>query len=139
MSEQEGTDVQSEDTTSSVIVEVVEVESVTQSTVSIAEAKPGWKRYRGIILTLISSVFYSLSMLVVKIMDNYHPLNKTVWRYFGILLPAIPIAIYYDCVKKTKIFNAVWPLREREKIINFFGTHVSFLSYFYCTICLTEK
>ena len=62
--------------------------------------KTGWRRYAGIFLAITSSFFYSLTIVIAKMMEDYHPLNLTVWRFMGILVPAVPITLYYKYVKK---------------------------------------
>ena len=87
--------------------------------------KTGWRRYGGIIFTAASSMFFSLTILTVKLLDHYHPLTISVWRFLGILIPPIPLAFYYQCkTDKDDIFKAVWPLKGRENITNFICVQV---------------
>lgn len=48
----------------------------------------------GILLAALSSLFFSLSSLIVKWLDNVDPLELAAIRFVGVLLPAIPILIY---------------------------------------------
>jgi len=74
-------------------------------------------RYLGIILALGSSVIFPLGGLAVKALgENYHTYSISVWRFQGVLLPAIPIALYHRCIKGDMIFDTVLPLGEPGKI-----------------------
>lgn len=48
----------------------------------------------GVSLAALSSLFFSLSTLIVKWLHNVDPLELVTIRFIGILLPAIPILIY---------------------------------------------
>lgn len=48
----------------------------------------------GLLLAAISSIFFSLSTLIVKWLNNIDPLELAAIRFVGILLPSIPILIY---------------------------------------------
>jgi len=46
---------------------------------------PFWRRYFGIFLALMSSIVFSMTTLLVKILSvHYHPVNFGVWRFQGI-------------------------------------------------------
>ena len=90
--------------------------------------KKGWKRYAGVIFGLSASLFFSLSVMIAKLLtDNYNhdPLNVSVYRYMGALVPAIPIVLYYQFFSpKDRIFQTVLPLKDKEKLVNFAGLMV---------------
>lgn len=48
----------------------------------------------GIVLAALSSLFFSLSSLIVKWLKDVDPLELAAIRFIGVLLPAIPILIY---------------------------------------------
>lgn len=48
----------------------------------------------GIVLAALSSLFFSLSSLIVKWLKDVDPLELASIRFVGVLLPAIPILIY---------------------------------------------
>ncbi|CAI6368879.1 unnamed protein product [Macrosiphum euphorbiae] len=48
----------------------------------------------GLLLAAISSLFFSLSTLIVKWLDDIDPLNWPAIRFVGILIPSVPILIY---------------------------------------------
>ncbi|CAG7830266.1 unnamed protein product [Allacma fusca] len=103
--------------------------------------KTGLKKYGGMMLAFSASFFFSLTVVMVKILKDYHPLSISVWRYLGILVPSIPIVLYFQFLpeksrtteshemsnkaKAVNIFQTVWPFRERDKLINFVGLMVS--------------
>lgn len=68
--------------TSSPVTPVVSLPSKTQVNVL------------GILLAALSSLFFSLSSLIVKWLNNVDPLELAAIRFVGVLLPAIPILIY---------------------------------------------
>lgn len=70
----------------------------------------GWKRYLGILMAISSSMVFALCILIVKSLPQYHPFSVSFWRFQGVLIPSIPMAIYFRCVKKQKIFDLICPL-----------------------------
>lgn len=50
--------------------------------------------YLGLVMAVLSSLFFSLCSLVVKLMQNIDPLQLAAFRFVSILLPTIPIVIY---------------------------------------------
>lgn len=50
--------------------------------------------YLGLILAILSSLFFSLCSVIVKWMRDVDPIALAAYRYIGVLLPAIPIVIY---------------------------------------------
>ena len=90
--------------------------------------KKGWKRYGGIIFGLSASFFFSLSVMMAKLLkENYNedPLNVSVFRYMGVLVPSIPIVLYHQCISPgDRIFQTVLPLKDKEKLVNFAGLMV---------------
>lgn len=55
-----------------------------------------WKSnpYLGITLAFISSFFFSICSVIVKWMVSVHPMELAAFRFVGVLLPSIPIAIW---------------------------------------------
>lgn len=76
------------------------VESDTASTNSpvtpvVVSPPPGTKiNMLGILLAALSSLFFSLSSLIVKLLNDVDPLELAAIRFVGVLLPAVPILIY---------------------------------------------
>ncbi|XP_062554340.1 solute carrier family 35 member G1 isoform X2 [Armigeres subalbatus] len=56
--------------------------------------------YLGIILATVSSFFFSLCSVIVKGLVDINPIELATFRFIGVLLPSIPIAIY----KQERIF-----------------------------------
>ncbi|XP_058451308.1 solute carrier family 35 member G1 [Malaya genurostris] len=52
--------------------------------------------YLGIILATISSLFFSLCSVIVKGLVDINPIELATFRFIGVLLPSIPIAIYKE-------------------------------------------
>lgn len=71
-------------------------------------------KYVGIFLALFASICMSLVTLVVKYMDNYHPVSKVIWRLQGVLLPSFLIVLYVKYYKKQALI--VWKDSEKEKL-----------------------
>ncbi|OXA51262.1 hypothetical protein Fcan01_14188 [Folsomia candida] len=74
----------------------------TDSAASSPSGRPPWlKRYLGILLALCASLLFPLTGLLVKtLVKTYHPFNVAFWRFQGILLPAIPMALCRPSAKK---------------------------------------
>ena len=67
------------------------------------EELSGLLKYRGFIFTIMSSICFSLTAVVVKYLQAYHPVNIALWRFQGSFLPAVPIMIYHRfCQKQPK-------------------------------------
>lgn len=92
----------------------------------VSEQRCKWKPkpYLGITLATISSFFFSLSSVIVKWMVNVHPMELAACRFVGVLLPAIPIAVY----RKENIF----PKGKRMILLlrSFVGTTGLMLSFY---------
>ncbi|XP_055641854.1 solute carrier family 35 member G1 [Toxorhynchites rutilus septentrionalis] len=52
--------------------------------------------YLGIILATVSSLFFSLCSVIVKGLVDVNPIELATFRFIGVLLPSIPIAIYKE-------------------------------------------
>ncbi|CAG7786816.1 unnamed protein product [Allacma fusca] len=81
--------------------------------------KKGWKRFGGIIFGLSASFFFSLTIVMVKTLKNYHPFGLSPCLFAGTAFPAIPILFYYQFRgnSKVNVFETVWPLEKRAKRI----------------------
>ncbi|XP_073968618.1 solute carrier family 35 member G1-like [Rhodnius prolixus] len=90
------------------------------------EKSPKWKPnpYLGIILATVSSFFFSICSVIVKWMVNVHPIELAAYRFVGVLLPAIPIAVW----RKEHLF----PKGKRLMLIlrSFLGTTTLMLSFY---------
>ncbi|CAL8107669.1 unnamed protein product [Orchesella dallaii] len=94
-----------------------EDEEIKEIPVTAAEAaikkekKSKLRRYRGMLLALLSSLIFSLTALLVKKLEGYHPISIALWRFQGALLPAVPLIIHklYFSKLGNKVFDRVWP------------------------------
>lgn len=50
--------------------------------------------YLGLVLATFSSLFFSLCSVIVKSLVEINPTEMAIFRFLGVLLPAIPIVIY---------------------------------------------
>lgn len=50
--------------------------------------------YMGLVLATLSSLFFSLCSVIVKSLVEINPTELAIFRFVGVLLPAIPIVIY---------------------------------------------
>lgn len=50
--------------------------------------------YLGLVLATLSSLFFSLCSVIVKSLVEVNPTEMAIFRFVGVLLPAIPIVIY---------------------------------------------
>ena len=89
--------------------------------------RTGWRRYLGIILAVSSSALFALCILIVKSLPEYHPYSVSLWRFQGILLPAIPVAFYCRVIKKEKIFDRILPITAPDHLKTLFFLFVSSL------------
>ncbi|XP_021958875.2 solute carrier family 35 member G1 isoform X2 [Folsomia candida] len=81
--------------------------------------KEGWRKFGGIIFGVLSSLCFSLTLLLAKVLReqyDYHPICVTIWRYVGILAPAIPISIYYHFCTSEPVFDSVWPMSNVKNL-----------------------
>lgn len=69
--------------------------SSAMAAASAAAAAPrvGVAAYLGIVMAIMSSFFFSLSSLIVKLVPDVHPVALATYRFAGILLPSVPIVI----------------------------------------------
>lgn len=84
--------------------------------------KLAWfRKYRGMLLAILSSFIFSVSALLVKKLESYDPFNSALYKFQGALLPAIPLLLqkYYCSRKGPKVVQAVWPLTEPSKAKTF--------------------
>lgn len=76
-----------------------------------------FRKYRGLMLAILSSFIFSVSALLVKKLETYDPFNSALYKFQGALLPAIPLLLqkYYCSRKGPKVVEKVWPLTEKKK------------------------
>ncbi|CAL8125842.1 unnamed protein product [Orchesella dallaii] len=78
--------------------------------------KIGWRRYIGLVFALFCSLFFSVTVVIAKVLQknhDHHPFVITMWRYGGILVPSIPIAIYFEKWGDVRVFETLCPITER--------------------------
>jgi hypothetical protein len=77
--------------------------------------KKGWRKYGGLFFGLISSLCFSLTLILVKILrENYsfHAINLGVWRFLGILIPSLPNALFYHNFTPENVLDTIYPLKK---------------------------
>lgn len=104
----------------------VKPEGSADSVTTIVDKEPVKKRsklrrYRGMLLALLSSLIFSLTALLVKKLEGYHPFSIALWRFQGALVPAIPIIIHARYFSKIgeKVLERIWPLTETKNMSMF--------------------
>ncbi|KAI2805208.1 hypothetical protein BLOT_004200 [Blomia tropicalis] len=55
-----------------------------------------WSLYKGIFYSSLSSIFFSLSAVIVKYLKDIHPGQLAVCRFVGIFVLTIPLIVYHD-------------------------------------------
>ncbi|CAL8144799.1 unnamed protein product [Orchesella dallaii] len=68
----------------------------------------GITRFLGIFLTAAAALQFSLSALIIKIL-NYHPFNLGVWRFGAMSFFPMLFIIYKFFSKKENVFKGLWP------------------------------
>jgi len=86
---------------------------------AVEKARAPWKRYIGLSLGVIASIFLSLTTLLAKLLSAYHPFNEALWRFTGILIPSIPVLLYYRLRGRRDLSKSIWPLTDRSKLRTF--------------------
>ncbi|ODN00890.1 Solute carrier family 35 member G1 [Orchesella cincta] len=78
--------------------------------------KTGWRRYIGLVFALLCSLFFSVTVVLAKVLQQnhgHHPFTITMWRYAGILIPSIPIAMYFEKCTEVRVFETLWPITRK--------------------------
>lgn len=80
--------------------------------------------YLGLLLATLSSLFFSLSSVIVKSLVNIDPMELATFRFVGVLFPAIPIVIWTG--------EPVFPKGRRLMLMlrSFVGTTGLMLSFY---------
>ncbi|CAL8107555.1 unnamed protein product [Orchesella dallaii] len=81
-----------------------------QGSIEIETPSPTFK-FIGIALAIFASLCISVVTLIVKFMENYHPVSKVIWRLQGVLLPPLAIVAYSQFKGKTSLL-ASWKKDE---------------------------
>ncbi|CAG7834662.1 unnamed protein product [Allacma fusca] len=84
------------------------VVGVTIEKVLVIDERNKWLKYRGFLFTLLSSLCFSITALLVKLLKDYDPINVALWRFQGAFLPAIPLLLFWR-------YSESWD-RRNEKV-----------------------
>ncbi|ODN00887.1 Solute carrier family 35 member G1 [Orchesella cincta] len=103
---------------------LVEVVPEAVDNVDKASAKCACTNYLGIFWTLGSGFIFTVGGVIVKYMKDYHPITLATFRFQGVLLPALVLALYSHYVRKEVVFGTIWPLTDKEKLKRFAFTCV---------------
>lgn len=83
---------------------------------TISNKALGWKRYLGLIFTLLSTNMFSLSSNVLKLMGHINPLNLGAYAFpMGAILSA-PFIWYTLKVEKKPVATNLLPFKENKKV-----------------------
>lgn len=95
---------------------------------TIPKARTGWRRYVGLVFALLCALFFSITVLLAKILNqsqHFHPFVISMWRYGGILVPSIPIAFYFKVIAEVPVFETLHPLKKKASLKNLLAYFVS--------------
>jgi hypothetical protein len=78
----------------------------------------GWRKYRGIVLALQSSLIFSITALLVKQLKDHNPITIALWRYQGALWPGLLALAYHRTSgpEKEKVAETIFPPTTRKKL-----------------------
>lgn len=62
-------------------------------------------KYIGLLLALFASICMSLVTLVVKFMEDYHPVSKVIWRLQGVLFPSLLFLLFVKFYQKRSLIT----------------------------------
>lgn len=85
----------------------------------------GCREYWGILLSLCNGLASTFGGLIVRYKDDFHPFSLAAYKFQGILLPALLIILYYYFVNNRNVFDAIWPLKDKDTLMKFGFTIVS--------------
>ena len=103
-----------------------DVKTVGTSGKAGAKQFTGWKRYLGMGLAIFSSAVFSLTVIIIKTLDEYEVSSRAFWRFQGILIPSVPLLLLGLCGKnKRNIFEPIHPICQRDKLKTFVYLFVS--------------
>lgn len=92
--------------------------AVVEAAEPVQKKKSKLRRYRGMLLALLSSLIFSLTALLVKKLEGYHPFSIALWRFQGAFLPALPLIIHTRYFSKLgeKMMDRIWPWTDAKNI-----------------------
>ncbi|ODM95118.1 Solute carrier family 35 member G1 [Orchesella cincta] len=79
----------------------------------------GWKRYLGLIYTLISTNMFSLSSNILKLMGHVHPLNLGAYAFPVAALLSAPFIWYTLKIEKKPVMTNLLPVCKNKKVVFF--------------------
>jgi len=104
----------SPDPKSSIEVELKLLEPGTKK----EEKQTSWRKFRGIILAITAALQFSLSALIIKVL-NYHPFNLGVWRFLIMMIIPLPFIAHAVFLKKQKIFHNLYAAKNCSSTLFF--------------------
>ena len=75
-------------------------------------------RFKGLGFAVLSCMAFPMGGLIAKYFKEYHAFSKCLWRFQGLLLPAIPIMLYLRCCQDKPIFDKISPVRQNDNLKN---------------------
>ncbi|CAL8111786.1 unnamed protein product [Orchesella dallaii] len=97
------------------IVEASEISSVPKP------KRSKWRKYRGMMLAIASSLIFTASALLVKKMETFDPFNIAFYKFQGAFIPAIPLLLQkrFCSARGSAVTERVWPLTQTSKLKTF--------------------
>lgn len=84
---------------------------------SVSNKALGWKRYLGLVYTLLSTNMFSLSSNLLKLLGHVNPLNLGCFAFpMGALL-SVPFIWYTLKIEKKPVMQNLLPMNEHKKVI----------------------
>lgn len=93
---------------------------------SVGRTAHGWKRYLGVLYTMLSTNSFSLSSTVLKKYSHIHPFTLGVWAFPLAAVFSIPFIVYTLRWEKKSVTDTFWPIRQHKKVVFFIwvGSHL---------------
>lgn len=79
----------------------------------------GWRRYLGVVYTLLSTNAFSLYTTILKKYSHIHPFTLGVWAFPLAAVFSIPFIYYTVYVEKKSVIDTIWPISKHKKVCFF--------------------
>ncbi|CAL8085244.1 unnamed protein product [Orchesella dallaii] len=85
----------------------------------ISDKSLGWKRYLGVLYTLLSTSMLSLSSNILKLMGHIHPLPLGMYGFLVGIFLSLPFIWYTVKIEKKSAIDSILPLSSNKKVLFF--------------------
>ncbi|CAL8085232.1 unnamed protein product [Orchesella dallaii] len=79
----------------------------------------GWKRYLGLVYTLLSTNMFSLSSNILKLVSHIHPLTVGIYAFPVAAVLSLPFIWYTLKIEKKPVLDNIWPISQNKKVVFF--------------------